>query len=70
MTDDDTDTDAAGVPDTDPRHIDPAADVAEFISYIPQIQRVVIECPAMPSLAIAAHHVGRIPRLKPWVLAS
>ena len=32
MTDDDTDTDDdAGVPDTDPRHIDPAGDVAEFM---------------------------------------
>jgi len=30
MTDDDTDTDA-GVPDSDPRHIDPAGDLADLV---------------------------------------
>jgi hypothetical protein len=31
MTDDDTAEDAEGVPDTDPRHMDPAGDLADAV---------------------------------------
>lgn len=31
MTDDDTNTDEPGVPDSDPRHLDPAGDFADLV---------------------------------------